>query len=512
MLSFPLERDEGEYAYAGQLILQGIPPYTLAYNMKLPGVYAAYALLQAVFGQSTNGIHWGLLCVNAATILLVFALARRLFGPLAGIIAAFAYALLSTSESVLGLAAHATHFVVLPALGGALLLLRSDERPRAWLDFSAGVLLGLAFLMKQHGAVFVAFGLAYAISAPMRQPPRPWWPTLLRTTRIAAGAVLPFALTCLVLSRAGAFDRFWFWTVSYARAYASEVSWSDARQFFVFGFSRVVAPSPWLWILAGAGLLTAWSDTERRREAVFLTAFLAFSVLGVFPGFYFREHYFILVLPAVAILAGAVVAWSARFLASKRVPAPLCYGLAGFLFLAPASQSLLRQKELLLERTPEQACRETYGANPFPEAIEISKYIASHSKPEDRVAVLGSEPEIYFYARRRSATGHIYMYGLMEQQPYARRMQQEMIREIEASRPEYIVFVNIPTSWLARQESEMLLLDWYSRYQKEHYTRVGVIDVPAAGGEAVYHWNEETQAYAPRSPYVISVYRRNGDG
>ena len=27
LLAFPLERDEGEYAYAGQLILQGIPPY-----------------------------------------------------------------------------------------------------------------------------------------------------------------------------------------------------------------------------------------------------------------------------------------------------------------------------------------------------------------------------------------------------------------------------------------------------------------------------------------------------
>ena len=47
----PLERDEGEYAYAGQLILQGVPPYELAYNMKFPGVYFAYAALMAVFGQ-----------------------------------------------------------------------------------------------------------------------------------------------------------------------------------------------------------------------------------------------------------------------------------------------------------------------------------------------------------------------------------------------------------------------------------------------------------------------------
>src|SRR5437016_14469074 len=44
-LAIPLERDEGEYAYAGQLMLQGIPPYRLAYNMKFRGVCAAYALI-----------------------------------------------------------------------------------------------------------------------------------------------------------------------------------------------------------------------------------------------------------------------------------------------------------------------------------------------------------------------------------------------------------------------------------------------------------------------------------
>jgi hypothetical protein len=37
LLSFPFERDEGEYAYIGKLILEGHPPYTLEYNMKFPG-------------------------------------------------------------------------------------------------------------------------------------------------------------------------------------------------------------------------------------------------------------------------------------------------------------------------------------------------------------------------------------------------------------------------------------------------------------------------------------------
>ena len=72
LLPVPLERDEGEFAYAGQLILEGIPPYQLVYNVKFPGTYAAYALLLAVFGQTVSGIHLGLLFVNLGAIVLLF--------------------------------------------------------------------------------------------------------------------------------------------------------------------------------------------------------------------------------------------------------------------------------------------------------------------------------------------------------------------------------------------------------------------------------------------------------
>jgi len=85
LLGIPLERDEGEYAYSGQLLLQGIPPYQLAYNMKFPGTYAAYALITAIFGQTIIGIHLGLLLINMASVLLIFLLGRQLIDPIAGI-------------------------------------------------------------------------------------------------------------------------------------------------------------------------------------------------------------------------------------------------------------------------------------------------------------------------------------------------------------------------------------------------------------------------------------------
>ena len=71
-IEMPLERDEGEYAYFGHLILKGITPYKEAYNMKLPGIYYMYALIMAIFGQSYKGIHIGFLLMNAGTMILLF--------------------------------------------------------------------------------------------------------------------------------------------------------------------------------------------------------------------------------------------------------------------------------------------------------------------------------------------------------------------------------------------------------------------------------------------------------
>ena len=84
ILEIPLERDEGHYAYVGQLILDGVPPYRESYSYFLPGIYMAYAGILAVFDQTRAGIHLGLLIINAVSIVLVFMLSTKLFGSIAG--------------------------------------------------------------------------------------------------------------------------------------------------------------------------------------------------------------------------------------------------------------------------------------------------------------------------------------------------------------------------------------------------------------------------------------------
>ena len=469
--SMPLERDEGEYAYAGQLLLQGVPPYELAYNMKLPGAYAAYALILAAFGQTASGVHLGLLVVNACETLLVFLIARRLFGLLAGVASGATYALLSTSPYVLGLAGHATHFVALAATAGVLTLMHALKRDSNVLIFAAGVLFGLAFLMKQPGFAFVLFAAVWLLLAKRPGEGNLRSARLRRVILLLAGALLPFAITCALLVKAGVFQKFWFWTFSYAAKYATTVPLSLVGKVFWHNFPHVVQSGILLWAIAFVGLTAfLWSHAVRKR-AFFLTSFLLFSFLAVVPGFRFRPHYFIVMLPAVSLLAGAAVACATLKLRARSAPRWL-RAVPACLFSLAFVASLLQQQRLFFAMSPDALVRYTYQIDIFSDALRAGEYLRDHSPPSARIAVLGSEPEIYFYSHRHSSTGYIYTYPMQEDQAYAVSMQEEMAREIEAAKPEYLVYADVANSWTEHTLRMNLLFSWAKSYMSDYYQEV----------------------------------------
>jgi len=499
--AMPLERDEGEYAYAGQLMLQGVPPYQLAYSMKLPGTYAAYALILAVFGQTSSGVHLGLLLVNAASVLMIYLLAAHLFDRLAGIVAAASFAVLSTSASVLGFAAHATHFVVLAMLAGVLLLLRALESGRSWLFLSSGLLMGIAFLMKQHGIAFVLFGLTYLLKCELSRPIH-WRALATRAGSYLLGAALPFAVTCLLMYRAGVFRTFLFWTFGYAHEYAANVTASEVWPILHRSLVLLLLPQVLIWCFALAGLAAICRHSTRHR--FFLGSLLLFSGLAVCPGLRFRLHYFVLLLPAVALLAGLAVSATAKNLYERTASWKLAMVPAVFFVLALAL-TIFHQRALLFGMDPVTASQAMYGVTPFLKAEEIGRHIECETSPADRVAVFGSEPEIYFYAHRHSATGYIYTYPVMDSAQYARGMQENMIREVSAAHPQVAVFVRSADSWAETPIRETLLTDWMGHELDEQYSLLGIVDLT---DPPTSHWDADAAGYRPKSHEAMFIYRR----
>jgi hypothetical protein len=496
LINLPLERDEGEFAYMGQLMLQGIPPYAEAYNMKLPGIYAAYALIEGIFGETIQAVHWGLLLVNSGTILLIFFLARRLFDAYSGIVAAGTYGVLSLSPAVLGLAGHATHFVLPPVLGGSILLLQALESNRRKTLFLSGLLFGLGILMKQPALFFAVFAVIYFFWQCRKN-------TAMNASVLVAGIFLPFVITCLLLSASGLFGRFWFWTVTYARTYGSQIPLEGGVQLFAEKFARIFQSNYLILIAALSGVICSFYK-HARSSLPFLVLFFLCSFASVCPGFYFREHYFIPLLPCIALYAGLAVTSVSRLSPSSW---KIAAALSMVLFISALGQSIWRYRDLFFTLTPIETCRAMYGSNPFPESIEIADSIKAMTTRQDRIAVVGSEPQIYFYSGRRSATGYIYMYSLMESQPYARVMQEEMTKEIERARPKIVVYINHHTSWLINPASEMFLLRWFNEYVQANYLLVGTIDMISLHNIR-HRWHQEVQGYAAQSKNVILVFRR----
>jgi len=499
----PLERDEGEYAYAGQLMLEGIPPYSLAYNMKLPGIYAAYAAIMAVFGQTPAGIHLGLLIVNAATTVLLFFLALQLLGRLAAAITASSYALLSTSASVMGFEAHATNFVILPALIGIWLMLCALRSERSWQFFLSGLFSGIAFLMKQHGIFFVLFCSIYLVwdrwSAKRFERP------VRDLAWFLGAAILPYLMTCWLMYRAGVFPQFWFWTFEYAGEY-SKMGLRRAIRALLENSRIVIGPAWPVWILAGIGLTTLWWNPVARRHRRFLLLLFTCSFLSLCPGAYFRPHYFILFLPIIALLAGIAVNSCAERQPSTRgvkyrtlIPC--------FVFLGCFAFSILLQRQTYFELAPDAVVREIYGDNAFVPAVKVAAYIRQHSAENARIAVLGSEPEIYFYAHRHSATGYLYMYSLIVHHKYTALMRRQMMQELAANQPAYVVYVDVWDDWGGPEGGPELqeFLPQLHAFMDRSYEVVGLADI---GAETPYVWGADAQNYRPSSSKVIYVLKR----
>ncbi len=492
----PLERDEGEYAYIGQLILQGDAPYRDAYNMKLPGTYLAYAVSMAIFGQTPTGIHLGLAIVNAATIWLMFLLGKRILDTASGVVAAVAYGLMSLSPDVLGLAGHATHYVVLPAVGGILLLLRAVETRALKFHFAAGILFGLAFVMKQHGVFFGVFGGIYLIwvrwggqwaggrgtgRKPRWRPAagsnlrkeettRVDWSGLIKElTLFSGGCVLPYLVVCLWLWAAGVLPQFWFWTVTYGSKYAGALPLVKAADMTSYALRAIVGPNLVVWLLPWVGMLMMWWDERLDINRRFLlSALLLFSLVAISVGFYFRQHYFILLLPVLSLLIAVGVSRSLRLLQGDRsLELFLALGVVCIAGLA-AGGILIVNGPVWFTHSPKKAAETIYTSSVFGDARELADFIQKNTKPDARIAVIGSEPEIYFYSRRRSATGHIYTYALMETHPYAARLQDEMIKQVEAGQPEYVVYVQNHFSWLTQEASEKKILEWWPKYWEDN--------------------------------------------
>lgn len=493
-LSGPFERDEGEYAYSAWLMREGLSPYQHAFMQKPPMIIYTYAVSQLLTDQAT----WpprllGALFV-AVTAALVGMIAAKAYGPRCGWISVALLLPLFTMRNLIPFAANTEKFMNVPMMAVVALYVFYRQRAARRIWFGAGFLAMLALMYKPI-CLFVLLFICVL------------W--AVETLRLGAGKSAPIAFLAysflgafvaadLVLAyflHHGSMDALWESAILYNVFYSNISTWNPASFLRIMGS---VAAQWWvLWALL------VWFIVKRPGRWWFYLILLALAMVSAYKDP--NGHYYLMTLPFWAIVAGAALSSAMDGLSTRlagRISSPHATATivaVGLLCLPVAHQFAMSSAALY---------RWCYSPeNPFAESALVAERVAALTRPDDPVFVAGSEPQLLYYAKRKSPTRFVIMYPLMLPTPFARAYHQEAIAALKARPPEVIVLCNSNFSWLRFTHSPQMVIEYLAQL-------LATGQYGAVGG---YNWHQGKGRWvAPYDPqaggaYSMVVFKRLSD-
>ncbi|MGO8764739.1 MAG: ArnT family glycosyltransferase [Limisphaerales bacterium] len=431
--SVPLDRDEGDYAYAARLLVQGLAPYEHIFIQKPPMVIYSYALAHLMaphlFWFARLGAY---LSVALATALLGY-IAWLEFG--AGV--AFPAMGLMTPMVLLP---EITQFggcvemwLLFPLMGAIAIYCHSRKNGnRACHWFAAAFLAVTAILYKYTALPMLAF--AFAV----------WCWELYRTGNrkqlgrgllaAVAGAFLAIAIEVGYFLVHDGGKGLWECTIVFNRYYAGSG---------IFGWAMFLAKVKTFWSAWWILFLVPWASLLlANRRKWFWYGMLLCALVATGSSAY--GQYYIVVMPFWALLS----AMGIRALISEIDKRSKLSAWAGAMMVAGVVIFAARSDVPWLLCSSQRFAEVKMDGYPFLDARWAAAQVSQLTTPDDFIYVAGSEPEIMDYTERFSPTRFSNVYPLMVPSPAAQRYQREAIQALQLHPPALIVYIQSPTSWV----------------------------------------------------------------
>ena len=457
----PLIRDEGEYAYAAQLLQGGMAPYEHSFMQKPPMVIYSYALADVIAPR----VFWAprllaYLFTAGATVLLGL-IARLEFGRGFALPAMWLFTPMVLLPGLDQSIANTEMFLLLPLLACfALYAFSRRQGGRSGVWFLAGFFGAVALGYKYTALpLLTALYAGWSIEESRRgTSPRVLcrrWMFGMLGAGIAGIGVFGF-----FLARDGG-RHLWECTVLFNRAYVASSNfglhplWVRLLEFWVNWWILFLLPC--FLFIKPRGRIWFWI-------AMFLAAWLT-------TGASHYRQYYVLVMPFWALLTAVAIKRLACWAASRLVRSEMWVGrvftaLVVVMVCLPDLNSAVPTKQQL-------ANEQFDPLNPFPESLLVARRVAELTLPQDYVFVAGSEPQILYYAQRFSATRFVIAYPLMIPTLLAQTFQDEAIRDLERHPPSVVVRARSRTSWLNQAATPPDFIKYLDKLLAEKYERVG---------------------------------------
>ena len=446
--------DDGAlFAYFGQEILEGSILYEDVWDTKPPGVFYLNALALWL-GGTTPWAVWSLelAWLIVATISLLFVL-KWLSGLLPSIVATVLVTFTALHPLYIRGGNLTEVYAYLPQILVIAAAIGFFYSGRSWWILLAGVLTGLAFMLKP---TYIALGfsvLAVVLLASSNGRHR-----RIVAASFIAGFALPVVIGASYSSMQAALDSLisavFFENLQYVQAGLSVTSlYGTTRKLFL------EQPMATLIIFSlAAGLLfielrkpttlRAWARPGDAREAksvrgrnwVFLAVFIAFPLelaLVAISGRNFG-HYFITLLPAAAVACSFLFAQIISAIRDERHTGPwfgvlvvFIVGMlvAWFLEVFAAERPTVAQVEDLL--------RDGLGGEYLVDDVE--RYVISHTEPGQTVLAWGYNPGLHFATGRKSPSPYLFHNQLVTPDSESNARFDQLLSSINADPPALIL-------------------------------------------------------------------------
>src|SRR6188472_2449882 len=300
---------EGIYSVVANEIVDGGRPYVDAVERKPPLLFWTYAAVFEIAGKfNWKALHIVALVWTLCAMAGLYVIGSELFDRDTGLVAAFLYSVFQPWWTWKNLSFDSEMLMNLPIIWAwAIAFGRGSSRVRPEL-LLAGALLGMAFLLKQPAAI-AAVPLGVYLLLPRYRASRGLTPTdsIVQATLLTLGFFVALGLVAIVLWKQGIIHDAFYWTI--ADHDVPHIFWQKG---IVTTLTFLVTCLPLLFgtIMACRYKSEIWTGKMAERTA--LLGLLAASAIGAAAGARFYPHYYVQLIPPLALLAAPYYArlWS----------------------------------------------------------------------------------------------------------------------------------------------------------------------------------------------------------
>lgn len=474
----PLNSDEASYGYIAKQILSGETPYKDIFDHKPPAIYYTYALIFQLFGSEAQNIRLLAIFWSILNLIAVFFLAKKIYGKNTAIFTAFIFAFFSGGRYFAhGMTANTETFLLLFQIIGIYFLLIGLEKNKNKYLFISGFVVGIGFLYKQIAVIHLLFLISYAYLTKFFRTNKKIF--LEKTSILVVGFTIPILFILGLFFLKNSLKETLFAIFEYNIFYVKDGTYfSNDYILYIIFFRFTEMIMKWefipLFLLSVLGGITILK--KNRDLALLIYQWVFFSAITLMMGGErLAGHYFIVLVPPLAILAGCGLNYIYDYLKTYSLSVKtIAYStilILAFAFIFP---------QFYYKSLRTDIHNEYYYFNIH---RELGEYIKKQINPGDYIYASDVDPSVYFYADAKSPIKYIYhsplyLYIYAQNKKYERYELKRhpdlknIILQLESTKPKIIIIPKELSlgfspiySLLKTYYTKKTSLYWYNIYQ-----------------------------------------------